>query len=83
MLTDKQEVWKFWIRTHPATRERWNARHVSNHERLVPFSNNLTTLMFIVVSDLSEAQRERLTSSLSLRGMNILLTPLNLQEQCS
>ena len=51
----------------PATRERWNARQVSNHERLVPLCDNLTTLMFFVVSDLSEAQRERLTSSPSLR----------------
>ena len=55
-----------------ATRDRWNATQVSNHERLFPFSDNLTTLMFIVASDLSEAQRERerLTSSLSLRGIN-------------
>ena len=51
------------------TRDRWNATQVSNHERHFPFSDNLTTLMFIVASDLSEAQRERerLTSSLSLR----------------
>ena len=47
-----------------------------NHEKLFPFSDNLTTLMFIVVSDLSEAQKERLTSSLSLQGMNVLLTLL-------
>ena len=32
----------------------------------------LITLMFGVVSDLSEAQRERLTSSLSLQGMNVI-----------
>ena len=52
-----------------ATRDRWNATHVSNHEKLFPFSDNLATLMFIVTSDLSEAQRERerLTSSLSLQ----------------
>ena len=35
------------------------------------FSDNLTTLMFIVASDLSEAQRERLTSSLSLQGVEV------------
>ena len=51
-----------------ATRDRWNATHVSNHERLFPFSDNLTTLMFIVASDV----RERFTSSFSLRGMNCL-----------
>ena len=38
---------------------------------LFPFSDNLTTLMFTVASDLSEAQRERLTSSLSLQGVDV------------
>ena len=41
-----------------ATRDRWNATQVSNHERLFPFSDNSTTLIFTVASDLSEAQRE-------------------------
>ena len=41
-----------------ATRDRWNATEVSNHEKLFQFSDNLTTLIFLVVSDLSEAQRE-------------------------
>ena len=45
--------------------------HVAAHERLFPFSDNLTTLMFIVASDLSEAQRERLTSSISLQGADV------------
>ena len=36
------------------TRERWNATQVAAHERLFPFSDNLTTLMFIVASDLGE-----------------------------
>ena len=40
------------------TRDRWNATQVSIHEQLFPFSDNLTTLMFIVASDLSESQRE-------------------------
>ena len=39
----------------------------SVYKKLFPFSDNLTTLIFIVVSDLSEVQRERLTSSFSLR----------------
>ena len=43
----------------PATRERWNAGQVSNNESLFSFSDKLTTLMFIVVSDLREAQREK------------------------
>ena len=41
-----------------ATRDNWYATQVTTHERLFPFSDNLTTLMFIVASDLSEAQRE-------------------------
>ena len=53
------------------TRDNWYVTQVRNHERLFPFSDNLTTLMFIVVSDLSEAQRKRLTSPLSLQGMNV------------
>ena len=43
----------------PETRDHWYATQVSNHERLVPFSDNLTTLMFIVISDLSGDQGER------------------------
>ena len=53
------------------TRDRWNATPVTTHERLLPFNDNLTTLMFVVASDLSEAQRERLSSSLSLQGVNV------------
>ena len=56
----------------PETRDRWNATQVSIHEQLFPLSDNLTTLMCIDASDLSEAQRNRLTSSLSLLGMNVL-----------
>ena len=44
---------------------------VTSHEWLFPFSDNLATLMFTVASDLSEAQRERLTSSLSFQGVNV------------
>ena len=52
----------------PENRERWNTAQVNNHESLFSFSDNLTTLMFIVASDLSEAQRERERLT---RGMNI------------
>ena len=57
----------------PENRERWNTAQVSNHKSLFSLSDSLTTLMFIVASDLSEAQRERerLTSSLSRRRMDI------------
>ena len=37
------------------------SEEVTTHGRIFPFSDNLTTLMFIVASDLSEAQRERAT----------------------
>ena len=47
------------------TQNNWYATQVSNNESLCPLTDNLTTLMFIVASGLSEAQRERLTSSLS------------------
>ena len=58
-------------RDAPETRDRWNATQVTTHERLFPFSDNVTTFMFIFPRDLSEAQRERLTSSLSLQGVNV------------
>ena len=54
-----------------ATRDNWYATHVATHGSLFPFSDNLTTLMFIVGSDLNEARRERLTSSLSLRNITV------------
>ena len=44
---------------------------MSNHENIFPLSDNLTTLTFAVVSDLSDAQRERLTSFFSLQGINV------------
>ena len=43
------------------------------HERLLPLSDYLTTLMVLVASDLSEAQRERLTSFPSLKKWVSLL----------
>ena len=55
----------------PETREEWNTRQVAADERPFPCSDNLTTLMFIVASDLSEAQRERLTSSLSHQEVDL------------
>ena len=58
---------------HPnsqATEDRWNATQVSNHEKLFPFSDNLTTLMVIVASDLSEARRERETREFPLSSGN-------------
>ena len=48
-------------------REEWNAVQVAIHVGRFTFSDNLTTLMLIVASDLSDVQGERLTSSLSLQ----------------
>ena len=55
----------------PETRDKWYATQVSHHEKLFPFGDNFTTLTFMVVSDLSEAQGETLTCALSLQGMNV------------
>ena len=51
----------------PENRERWNTTEVNNHESLFSFSDNLITIVFLVASDLSAAQRERFTSSILLR----------------
>ena len=55
----------------PETREEWNATQVAAHRRQFPFSDNFAKLMFIVASDLSEAQTERLTSFLSIQEINV------------
>ena len=52
------------------TSEVWNAAQVAAHEKLFPFSDNLTTLMFIVASDPSETQKQ-LTNFLSIQGMDV------------
>ena len=57
--------------TAQRTRDNWYVTHVASHGSLFPFSDNLATLMFIVGSDLNEVQRERLTSSLSLRTITV------------
>ena len=46
------------------------ATQVTTHERSFPFSDNLATLMFIVASDLSAAQRET-HKFLALKEMNV------------
>ena len=64
-LLKTEEMLKFWIRAHQET-ERWHATQVSNHGKLFPFSENLATLMFIVVSDQSEVpERDSQVPSLS------------------
>ena len=41
------------------------------HDRLFPLSDHLKSLMFLVASDLSEAQRVRLMNALSLQKMDV------------
>ena len=51
-----------------ATRDNWYATHVTTHGSQFPFSDNLTTLMLTVASDLNEAHRERDSQVLFLSG---------------
>ena len=51
--------------------ERYNRNNRENHRQLFPLSDNLYALIFIVLADLSENQRERLTSTLTLRGYDV------------
>ena len=54
----KEEMLIFWIWEHRRPETGGMLHRWASHEQLFPFSDNLTTLMFIVASDLSEAQRE-------------------------
>ena len=56
------------------TMDNWHATHAATHGSLFPLSDDLTTLMFIVGSDLDEAQRERLTSA--LRHITVTASPM-------
>ena len=49
--------------------ERWNSRRRAVHRDSFPLSDHLFTLMTIVQADLTEQQRERLTSHLAIRGL--------------
>ena len=51
--------------------DRWNNRRRAVHKDNFPLSDHLFTLMTIVQADLTEQQRERLTSHLSIRGIPI------------
>ena len=49
----------------------WLARRRRRHEQQFPISDNLFALMFTVQADLNEHQRERLTSHMTIRGVNV------------
>ena len=55
----------------PETTEKWNATEVAANGKLFPFTDDLTTFVFIVASDLGETQRERLTRILSFQVMDV------------
>jgi len=49
--------------------ERWNNNQRRVHRDRFPLSDHLVSLMTIVQSDLTEQQRERLTSHLAIKGL--------------
>ena len=49
----------------------WKNEQSNRHKAKFPLGDNLYTLIFIVISDLSEAQRERLQSTLSLKSLRV------------
>ena len=51
--------------------EKWLNREKRQHLQKFPLSENLTVLIFIVVSDLTEQQRERLQSTLAQNGLRV------------
>ena len=50
---------------------RYNNHRRTAHRNNFPLTENLYALIFIVLADLSESQRERLTSTLTLRGFDV------------
>ena len=68
-----EEMKKCWIRTHQKP-ETGRMPHRDHPWTVFSFSDNLTTLMFVDARDPSNAQRERLTSSLSLQGVYVTAT---------
>ena len=49
----------------------WNVNRGRAHMNLFPLSDNLISLLFTCLADLNENQRERMTSALTLRGLDI------------
>ena len=50
----------------------WEERRKRRHQQSFPINDNLFALMFTVQADLSEQQRERLTSHMTLRGIETI-----------
>ena len=49
----------------------WLARETDKHAKLFPINNNLFALMVTVQADLSEQQREKLVSHMTMRGVRL------------
>ena len=63
------------------TRDNWSATHVATHGSLFPFSDNLTTLIFIVASDVNEAKEKDLEVLFLFAKWLLLLIPLIQSKQ--
>ena len=57
--------------SQPENFERFVRGKKQEHSQAFPLSDNMLTLFFIIQSELSEGQRERLVSSLTLRGVQL------------
>ena len=55
----------------PAVFEAWLVNQRRRHQNAFPLNDHLMTMMFIVAADLSESQRERLVSAMSVRGIQL------------
>ena len=62
--------------------EQGTARNVRRHQAVFPICENLFVLMASVQADLSEQQREILTSALSLKGIKLPAYTFELAKEC-
>ncbi len=54
----------------------WNQRRANRHRERYPLNDHLFALIFMVLADLTENQRERVTSFLAYRGRGCKVTLL-------
>ena len=55
----------------PAVFEAWLVNQRRRHQNAFALNDHLMTMMFTVAADLSESQRERLVSTMSVRGIQL------------
>ena len=56
---------------NPDVFDEWVAAQRRRHANAFPLNDHLVTMMFIVAADLTESQRERLVSTMSVRGIQL------------